>query len=715
MRSSAKSVGEHLPHANGAPQRWRAGVDIGGTFTDLLLVDRDAGELRVDKVLTAQDDPARAVTDALRGQLENARNGSGVLENVVHGTTLVTNAIVERKGPRTALIVTRGFRDILEIAREHRYDMYDIHLRRPDPLVPRRLVFGVTERVLADGSIHVPLDERDVEDVASNLWELGVRAVAVCLLHAYATPAHELRVREILLAEEPRLRVSVSHEIVAEHREYERALSTIANAFVLEMVDAYLTKLEDGMHDLGLVGDLLVMMSNAAVSTADTAKSSPVRMIESGPAAGALAAAHLGGKIERLDMLAFDMGGTTAKACIIRDGRPTISNELEVARISRFHPGSGLPLKIGSVDLIEIGAGGGSIARLDALGPIKVGPASAGSRPGPASYGFGGSQPTVTDADLVLGYLDPGYFLGGRMRLDLEAARTAISEQLAAPLALEIDDAAWTVHQIVNENMANAARVHAAEHGVDPATLPIFAFGGAGPVHAYRVAEKLGVTEVIVPFGAGVGSTFGLLAAPLATDVVRTSPTLLSAVDWSRISGLLEDLEARCRGVLRRAGIADADMSVRRAADMRLVGQAHELAIPIPDPTPGAGDEPRLAGLFASAYGRRFRRPPPAAPIEIINWRVRVEGPEPGLPIARPGPSRRRASTAVDARKGHRPAYLVELGGWHDTPVFDRYRLMPGARLEGPAIIEERETTVVVGPAARVDVDEAFNLHMVRH
>ena len=694
--------------------RWRAGIDIGGTFTDILLVDEVSGRLAVGKVLTTPDNPAAGVRTALETALDANGIAAAELGAVVHGTTLVTNALVERKGMPTALLITEGFRDTLLIGRAHRYDMYDVRLEKPEPLVPRRLSFGVPERVLADGTVYRPLDEAAVARLGDELRARGVRAVAVCLLHAYRHTEHERRVREILLARWPELRVSLSHEVVGELREYERASTTVANAYVQDIMDAYLSRLEGDLAELGHRGQLLIMLSSGAVATVETARRFPVRLIESGPAAGALAAAYLGRLMDRPNLLSFDMGGTTAKACLVENGRPTIASDFEVARLQRFMKGSGLPIKASSVELIEIGAGGGSIARVDRFGLLKVGPDSAGAEPGPACYGQGGTEPTVTDADLLLGYLDPDFFLGGRMRLDLEAARRAVEEKLAGPLGLSVERAAWTVHQVVNENMANAARVHAVERGRDARGFPLFAFGGAGPVHAYRVAEKLGVKEMIAPFGAGVGSTIGMLAAPLAFDFVRTAAARVDALDWALIGRLLGEMEREGHDILTRAGLASEQIGVDRAADMRLIGQAHEITVELPGPAPGAGDEERIAQAFEQTYASLYGRTPPGVPIEVVSWRVRVSGPAPELRLGGAGPTPAAPLPAGGPEavglKAERPAYFPELGGFHLTPVYDRYALTPGAEIAGPAIVEERESTVVIGPGSSARVDDYLNL-----
>ena len=692
---------------------WRAGIDIGGTFTDLLLVDEDGGRFTVGKVLTTPANPAAAVRTGLESELEANQIEAAALGTVVHGTTLVTNAIIERKGARTALLVTEGFRDVLLIGREHRYDMYDVRLEKPEPLVPRRLTFGLPERVLADGSVYRPLDEAAVVRLAEELRARDVQAVGVCLLHAYRHPQHELRVGEILAELLPEVRVALSHEVVGELREYERASTTVANAYVLEIMDRYLGRLEADLDELGHRGEFLIMLSSGAVATAETARKFPVRLIESGPAAGALAAAHLGRLMGETELLSFDMGGTTAKACLIEAGRPTITSDFEVGRLQRFKKGSGMPIKASSVELVEIGAGGGSIARVDRFGLLKVGPDSAGAEPGPACYGRGGTEPTVTDADLLLGYLDPEYFLGGRMKLDVEAARAAVQTRLAAPLGLEPARAAWTVHQVVNENMSNAARVHAVERGRDARNFPLFAFGGAGPVHAYRVAEKLGVRRMIAPYGAGVGSTIGMLAAPLAFDFVRTAAARVDGLDWGLVERLLAEMEREGREVLGRAGLTPEQIAVELAVDMRLIGQAHEITVELPGSTPRAGDEARLAEAFERTYARLYGRTPPNVPMEVVSWRVRLSGPTPSLRLGAadgPAPCSTVGGDGRSARKASRPAYFPELGGFHPTPVYDRYRLRPGTELDGPAIVEERESTVVIGPGAGARVDDYLNL-----
>lgn len=689
---------------------WQAAVDIGGTFTDLLLVHSPSGRHTVGKVLTDHANPAAGVVVGLQALLDSATLSGEDIANVIHATTLVTNAVIERKGAVTALLMTEGFRDTLIIGREHRYDMYDVLLEKPEPLVPRRLTLGVPERILSDGTVLRSLDEDAVRALAGELSRLGVKAVAVCLLHAYRFSAHEIRVREILVQEAPGLLVSLSHEVVGEQREYERALTTAVNAYVLEIVDRYLSALEERLAMLGHRGEFLVMLSSGATATTETARAFPVRLIESGPAAGALGAAHASRLIGRPDLMSFDMGGTTAKACLIADGRPTISSELEVARRERFKRGSGLPLKISSVELIEIGAGGGSIARVDRFGLLQVGPDSAGSEPGPACYDRGGTEPTVTDADLVLGYLDPQYFLGGRMRLELDRAREAIGK-LSDRLGLDLPRAAWVIHQVVNETMANAVRIHAAERGRSIDNIPLFAFGGAGPVHAYRVAESLGMSTVIAPLGAGVGSTIGLLAAPLAFDFVRTAVDRVESLDWRVASELIAEMEDSGRTLLAQAGVRREEIRIERSADMRLVGQAHEITVELPGSPLAEGDEGRLEELFFTTYASLFDRSPPNVSVEVVSWRVRAFGPDPSFRLQHGGAGSSVAPPAsAGAKKGVRMAYFPESGGYVSTPVFDRYLLNRADHLVGPAIIEERESTLVLGPGSRASVDDYDNV-----
>ena len=729
----------------------RLGVDIGGTFTDLVVIDEATGTARVGKVLTTPKDPAHGVEEGIRALLDDAGVRPDEVRAVVHGTTLATNALIEKKGAKTALLTTEGFRDALEIGREGRYDMYDLFIDPPSPLVPRHLRREVPERLLADGSIARAIDEVAARRVLAELAQDGVEALAICLLHAYVNPAHEARL--VALAHEaiPGVFVSCSSEVVPEIREYERASTTCANVYVAPLMARYLEDLERRLAGLGIPGQLYIMQSSGGIAVPPLARRLPVRLIESGPAAGALAAAQAAGQRREPKLLSFDMGGTTAKACVIDDGVPLVGREFEVARADRFKKGSGLPIRVPVIELIEIGAGGGSIARVDRMGLLKVGPDSAGADPGPACYNLGGRFPTVTDADLLLGYLDAEFFLGGRMRLDREAARRSVEEHVARPLGLDVTGAAWGIHRLVNENMAAAARIHGIERGRDLRQYPLFAFGGAGPVHCWQVAKILKVPRILIPFGAGAMSAYGLLAAPLAFDFVRTGQERLDRADWPAINRRFAEMEEEGRALLARAGVAPADVALARIAEMRYAGQGHEVECRVPLGALWTESLPVITASFESAYRALYHRLPQGVPIEALNWRLTVSGPKPtSEPTGRPEPGRdvgagsarpasvgagtvRSASVGAgsarparaeggltQARSGSarganplkatRMAYFAEAGGFVETPVYDRYALGPGAGFTGPAIVEERESTAVVGPGGRCRVDDGLAL-----
>lgn len=680
----------------------RAGVDIGGTFTDLCVADGDH-VVAVGKTLTTPHDPSQGVETVLAETLERLGLAFADVQLVVHGTTLVTNAIIERKGSRTALLTTQGFRDAIEIGRERRYELYDLMVELPRPLVPRHLRFDVPERMLADGTVAVSLDERFVELLARELAEADVEAVAVSFLHSFTNPEHERRARDAVLRAAPGMRVSLSSEVAPEIREYERTSTTVANVYVQALIDRYLTDLRGRLDALGFGGSLYVMLSSGGIATVETACRFPIRLLESGPAAGALAAAMYGRVSGHPDLISFDMGGTTAKLCVVESGSPLVADEFEVDRVYRLKRGSGTPVKVPVIDMIEIGVGGGSIAGVDALGLLKVGPRSAGADPGPVCYGLGGREPTVTDADLVLGYLDPDYFLGGRMRLDADAAREAIEREIAGKLGLSVEQAAWGIHTIVNENMANAARVHAVERGTDPTALPLFAFGGAGPVHAAGVAAALGSPAVVAPLAAGVIGSLGFLTAPLAFDFVHSWRCTLEDVDWGRVNAVLAEMEAEGTAVLVESGLSPSDIVHTRFADVRYVGQGHEVRVALPPGELGHRDD--LVGRFEAEYGRLYGRRGPSVPAEAINWRVVSSGPRPALALAGA-----EIEAASEPHKPPRVAYFPSLGGYVETPVYNRYALRPGIRFGGPAIVEEQESTLVVAPGQAVEVTPELTL-----
>jgi len=687
--------------------------DTGGTFTDFAFSDDD-GTILLHKVLSTPDAPARAVLQGVDELLAKVRKGQAARPNegalqILGATTVVTNAVLERKGVDTAFITTDGFQDMLRIRTEGRYDLYDLRIQYPEPLVPRDRCFGVAERVTAHGEVVTPLDEEGVKRIAARLVEQGIQSVAVCLLHAYKYPAHEQRIGELLAQHAPGVSVSLSSSVCPEVREYDRASTTVANAYTRPLMVQHVDHLERELGKRGVESQLLWMTSSGGVVPSSSAARTPVRLIESGPAAGAVAAAEYARTAGERSVLSFDMGGTTAKLCLIPDGQPQIANELEVARYERFRKGSGFPLKIQSIHMIEIGAGGGSIASRSKLGLLAVGPRSAGAAPGPACYGRGGTDPTVTDADLLLGYVDERSFLGGDFALDRPAARRAM-DRLADGLGITLERCAFGIHDMVNESMAEAAAMQATDSGVDPRALPMIAFGGAGPVHAYGVARKLGLRKVICPLGAGVTSAVGLLGAPVAADLSASLPMAIPAWDAQKVRQVLDKLATQGREVVLASGVAADQVRFSYTVDMRHVGQGHEISVSLPDGDPGAkGFLDELLVRFHDAYIKLYGRNVSGTEAEVITWRIRARGPKGDVT-----PSRMRASATSSGKalKGRRPVYFQEAGGFVDTPVYDHYAMTPGEEIAGPAIVEQRESTVVVGPKGRFALDDQFNLIM---
>jgi N-methylhydantoinase A len=684
------------------------GIDIGGTFTDLVIYDHAAGRQWSRKVLTTHDDPARAVSTGVAGLLRAGAVDPARIGRVVHATTLFTNALIERQGAPTGLITTAGFADTLEIARERKFELYDLAIARPEPLVPRNRRLEVDERVKADGSVKRKLDRRQVEARARQLVDAGVTSIAVVFLHAYANPAHEADAVRIIARRYPTIAVTASHEVAAEIREYERASTTVANAFIKPLAGRYLALMAQRLDELGLPAPLLLMLSSGGLTHVAEAQRAPVQMLESGPAAGAIAAAFFGREDSGGNLLAFDMGGTTAKLSLVDGGEPLTAYAFEAARQRRFVEGSGLPIRISTIELIEIGAGGGSIASVDEIGLLKVGPRSAGSHPGPAAYGLGGAEPTVTDADFLLGYLNPEYFAGGEVAVDLPAARAAV-ERLAARIGLSPIETAWGIHDVVNENMAGAARVHVAERGRDPRDYALLCTGGAGPVHAFYVARKLGLARLICPPSAGVASALGLLVAPARVDRVATVGIRLDRGNVAELEAAFRRLEDEARAVLADTGLPLETAVVRRLADGRFMGQGFDLVVTLPDGPYDASEETRrrLSAAFESAYREKFSLTPPDVPVEFINVRVAVRAPVAGGDVVVKGPIGGDAGAAV---KGTRPAYFPEAGGFVPTTVYDRYRLRAGDELTGPAVVEEEGSTLVVGPGGRGRVAASGNI-----
>ncbi|MCE2457778.1 MAG: hydantoinase/oxoprolinase family protein [Dehalococcoidia bacterium] len=683
-------------------------IDIGGTFTDFSLHDVETGDLSVHKVLTDPEDPASALIRGVREILADTGTAPESLRLVVHSTTLATNAIIERKGAKTALLTTRGFRDVLELGREQIYDMHDLHARYPDPIVPRHLRAEVQERVDRDGRVLQELDLETSAQVLDELVEQGVEAVAVSLLHSYNNPVNEQALKEQIEKRHPDLSLSLSSEVAPVINEYERTSTTTADGYIKPSVTSYIRGVERDLAAEGYDGRLLVMHSAGGVMDADASCERPIRMLESGPAAGALAAGFYSDLLGEPDLISLDMGGTTAKTCVIEDGRPSQTNTIEVARVHRFKIGSGLPIVIPVLDLIEIGSGGGSIAWLDGLGLLRVGPQSSGASPGPACYGLGGTEPTVTDANLVLGYLNPDYFLGGRMNLDTGAARTAMS-RLGSQMGMNEVEAAWGVYSVVTESMAAAARIHIIGRNKDPRRYAIVAFGGAGPAHACEVARILGAARVVVPLGAGVTSALGCLAAPLSFESVRSAPGLLERTDWDEVNRTFEEMESWGREMLANSGVSADEVQMTRTGDMRLVGQIHEINVPVPGETLSGDDIERIESDFHSIYQELYARRNLSLPIEVQNWRLLVSGPQPDLSL-REQEVAGGGSANRDAVKGSRQAYFPSASGYVDCHVYDRYRLQAGAEFPGPAIIEEAEATTIVRPGESVSVDRWLNL-----
>ena len=656
------------------------GIDVGGTFTDLVFLDEAAGRLATAKVLTTPADPSLG---ALRGVDRLLADGAGLGAGTitVHGTTLVSNTLIERSGPRTGLITTRGFRDVLEfVGRELRYDMYDANIAYPEPLVPRDLRVEVDERVDGGGVTLVPLDEASAVTAIETLRAAGVEAIAVSLINSFLRPDHERRLRELIAQHAPGVAVSLSCEVLRRIREYERTSATTMNAYVQPVMAAYLTRLEAGLAERGLVGELHLMTSTGGTITRETAERFPLQLVESGPAAGTLAAAFVAARAGLPDLLSFDMGGTTAKAAVIRAGRPLLSHAHEVMRVRRFRKGSGLPIGIPVIDLIEIGAGGGSIAWLDPVGLLRVGPRSAGADPGPACYGLGGSEPTVTDADLVLGFLDPLRFLGGELVLDRGAAERAIEERVARPLGLDVGAAAAAIHRVVTESMAEAARVHAVEVNVDVRRYGIVAFGGAGPVHAYEVARLVRSPFVLCPANAGVLSALGLLVAPITFEASLTAPEDAAGLTPERVRAILAGLRAEIDPPLARAGVTE--IAYEASAEMSYIGQGFEVATPVAGLEPGADVATTLKRAFDDAYERRYARRLDALP----------------------------AAGGADPVRGRRDVVFPYLGTPVSCTVYSRDALAPGATFAGPALVEERNSTAVVPPGARATVRDDGSL-----
>jgi N-methylhydantoinase A len=690
---------------------WRVGIDIGGTFTDAALVDGETGQARVVKVLTTPEDPAKGFMASLERGLAECGAGGCDVAAVVHATTVATNAIIEGKTARVGMLVTRGFRDILEIGRQIRSRLYDVHLQKPAPLVPRRWSLEVAERLDAEGAVLEPLNIGEVRAAARRLRGEGVEAVVICFLHSYLNPAHERAAASIVREEMPEAWLSVSSEVCPEFREYLRGSTAAVNAAVMPIVSRYVDALESRLAALGATAPFYVMQSNGGVMTSASAKERPVYMVESGPAAGVIAAGAVAAPYRYANVLSFDMGGTTAKVGLIQDGQLRLSTEMEVGA-QAVTPlgegrGGGYPVRTPVIDLVEVGAGGGSEAWIDAGGALRVGPRSAGARPGPACYGLGGATPTITDANLALGRLDPAFFLGGEMRLDADAARRAVAERVAAPLGLEPLAAASGIVEIANAHMIGAMRLVSVQRGYDPRDFVLVAFGGAGPLHANALARELGIPTVLVPPSPGIASAVGMLATDLRHEFVATRRLRLDGLTPTALEALFADFVAEGAARLARDGVPLADRRMLRSADLRYHGQSFELPVIVPPGPLSAADILRLREQFHAMHERAYGYAAPDDPVELVNVRLAAVGVTPKLrraPLPVGGPA------ATPALKGRRDIWFAEVGGFRPTLVLDRGKLLRGNVLDGPAIIEEHDASTLVHPGWSATVDEHGNL-----
>ncbi|MBX3013076.1 MAG: hydantoinase/oxoprolinase family protein [Caldilineaceae bacterium] len=694
---------------------YRLGIDIGGTFTDATLINETTGEIHLAKVSSTPTDPATGFLAVTQRILSNQGVAPADVTFVVHGATVATNAIIEGKVARTGFVTTDGFRDLLEIARQIRPSLYDLRFEKPKPLVPRYLCFGVPERLDARGQVLLALDEAVVQAVGAQLHQEGVEAVAVCLLHAYANPIHEERVAALLQAQLPTIPISLSSAVAPEFREYTRASTTVINACIQPVVARYLSRIEEELRNEGITAELLLMQSSGGVFTFAEARHKPVFMVESGPAAGVIAAAYVGETLGYKEIISFDMGGTTAKAGLIQNRMPKVTKEYEVGAAAGAgvgaQRGKGYPIRTPVIDLVEIGAGGGSIAWVDAGGILRVGPQSAGADPGPVCYGKGGTEPTVTDANLVLGRLNPAYFLGGEIQLDVAAARQAIQERCADPLGMDLTAAAHGIVEIANAAMVNALRLVSVQRGYDPRDFALVGFGGAGPVHANRLAAEIEIPTVIIPPGPGVASALGLLVTDLQHEFATTLIAPVQRLDLAAVEASYQQMIGQGRQTLQREGIDESAMRFVRQVDLRYVGQSYELAVTLPDQPLR---EPVLAAVLATfhrTHDRAYGFSAPGEPVEFVNLRLLAIG-----QIVKPQLRTWAAATgAVDqAQKAIRPVYFADLGGYTDCPIYDRYRLGAGHVVVGPAIIEEFDATTVLLPGYEARVDPFGHLVMTR-
>ncbi|ASP23492.1 acetophenone carboxylase gamma subunit (plasmid) [Antarctobacter heliothermus] len=688
-----------------ADPRIRIGVDVGGTFTDFVLVDGKRGVIFTGKQLTTHSDPSQAICEGVERIVREAGLEITDIDAVVHGTTLVTNTLIERNGATVGLITTKGFRDILEVGHEMRYDLYDLFMEKPEPIVPRPLRLTVAERMSAKGEVLDTLDEDGVRAQAAELVAAGVEAIAISFLNAFANPAHEQRAAQIIADAYPDLPVTTSVGVAPEIREYERTCTAVSNAYVLPKMRRYIRVLRDKLSDLGFRGTLSVMLSSGGTAALSLAEDAPIQMIESGPAAGAISGAHYAKLTGSDRVVAFDMGGTTAKMCLIENGQPEHSQTFEAGRVRRFRQGSGIPLKVPVIDLIEIGAGGGSISRLDRMGLLKVGPESASSDPGPVCYRKGGADPTVTDSDLMLGYLSPDYFLGGEMTLDLQAVSEAMVAKVGESSGLDDKASAAGIHAVVNNNMAAATRRYIAEKGRDPRKYTLIATGGAGPVHAYGLAKELKISRLIVPFGAGVSSALGFLLAAPAVNDVRSQILPLEQASPDLVQAHYDTMMADAAARLANAGADPDSIVMKPSVDARYRGQGFDIEVPLPADFLTSDFRADLQARFEEKYKILFGRHIKDVAIEIVSWRLAASAPRVEIKLDFQGEQILRKT----ALKGTRMVHFAE-SGFVEAKVYNRYGLTCGMTFSGPAVIEERESTAVLGPDTTITVDPWLNL-----
>ncbi len=681
---------------------YRLGCDIGGTFTDFVLLNDQTGEIKIYKCLTTPKDPSDAVEHGIREMEKKTPGFIKAMDEVIHGTTLVINSIIERKGAKTGLITTKGFRDVLEIGRGIRYAPYDVFAEFPKPLIPRHLRLEVDERIRSDGTVLKSLDPEEARRVVRTLLDMGAESIAVCLINSFENPTHELMLKEIIEKEAPGMSVSISYHVLPQIKEYERTSTTATNAYVKPLTGRYLSRLAGRLESIGFKGKLFIMLSSGGVTSVETAAQFPVRIIESGPTAAVIAGQFYGKLFDISEMFCFDMGGTTAKSCLIQKGVAGVVPTFEVGRVQRFMKGSGLTIQVPVVDLMEIGAGGGSIAKVSRMGTLQVGPESSGADPGPICYARGGTEPCVTDADLLLGYLDENYFLGGEMKLDKEAARRGVEEKVAKPLGVPFIQAVWGIHDLINETMAAAAKTHIAEKGGNPKIVTIVAFGGAGPVHAYGLCKKLGAPRLLVPPNAGVGSALGFFTAPRAFDLLRSHKVSLGTAHFDEIEKIFKALEGEATTILKKEA-QEKDIKFERSLDMRFVGQGSETNVPLRERDFTKMKKEEVRRLFDDVYKKLYGRTYPDSEVEFINFKVRASLPERLIQFPKVGIKGKSLEKAI---KGKRNAYSPISRNFIPYAVYDRYQLFPKAKFKGPAIIEEKESTLIIGEDTSVSVDD---------